>query len=412
MRYGQLELLVRKAARADAGFEIRHRTADRAALHYRPHRAPDDQWETRPLEAPGTGTYGYLVKSRITGQIVQLSLRGWRLWQLMDGRHSVQELAATYFFEFNSLNLGEIRRTINHLRDAGLIDADARVPWFVGRMFASPRRSLAALARPAPQFRWSLRYANADALAERLHQAFGRFLFSPLALGLWLVVVELGLYYFASEDLLRGMALWAWAPAWQVLLFGYILPLLVLITPIHELAHAVVCRRHGRRVASMGVCLYYDVLPLPYADVTDVWMAPGLARVETYLAGPLSTLILGSAALLLHRVLPPHTWLAGWTLAVSLTCYAVTVITLYPFSPFDSDGYYVLSDLARCFSLRNESAAFVRSGLCRALGERRLLTRREWVYVGFWTLTTVSTWAIMLAAGYGLSRLAIYALWG
>ncbi len=408
----ELELLVRSAARADAGFRIIRHPVDSAALRYCPQRAPEEQWEARPVDSSGSGEAGYLIKSKLTGSIVELSPRGWRLWQLMDGRHSVQELAATYFFEFGSLDFDEIRALINHLRDAGLIDAGCQVPWFVRRLSTSSRRSLAALARPAPGFDWSLSYTNADALVERVHRAVAPLMFSAPAFGICLLVVELGLYYFASATSLTSAALWGWAPLWQVLLLGYVAPLVLLITPLHELAHAIVCKHHGRRVASMGVHLVYGVFPLPYADVTDVWLAPGLARVETYFAGPLSTLFVGSLAVLAHHVLPAGSWAAGWTLAVALASYAVAFVTLYPFFPVDNDGYYILSDLSRCFSLRAEANEFVNRGLPQALRQRRRLTRREWLYVAYSTATAMSAMAVMVGVGWGLSVVFIMAICG
>ncbi|MFG0261703.1 MAG: peptidase M50, partial [Novipirellula sp. JB048] len=128
---------------------------------------------------------------------------------------------------------------------------------------------------------------------------------------------------------------------------------------VHELAHAVMCRRMGARSKSIGIFLFCG-LPCPYCDVTDVWRLPSaLARGAVMLAGIYVELIIAALATLVWCVAIDPT-VRMHAMNLMLVCGISTV--LFNANPLMRyDGYYVLSDWLRSTNLRREASDCFRS---------------------------------------------------
>ena len=49
---------------------------------------------------------------------------------------------------------------------------------------------------------------------------------------------------------------------------------------VHELSHAVMCRRLGSRCGDVGILLLVGI-PCPYCDVTEIWRQPSASRTSS-----------------------------------------------------------------------------------------------------------------------------------
>ncbi|TWT89878.1 hypothetical protein Mal64_02600 [Pseudobythopirellula maris] len=130
---------------------------------------------------------------------------------------------------------------------------------------------------------------------------------------------------------------------------------------LHELGHAVGCKRGGGAVHELGVMLL-AFTPCLYCDVSDAWRLPSRAgRMLVSAAGVLVEIALASIAVLVWRYSEPGLvrLLAVNTIVVG--ALGTLVVNANPLMRYD--GYYLLSDLTRTPNLwersRKASAAVV-----------------------------------------------------
>ncbi len=124
---------------------------------------------------------------------------------------------------------------------------------------------------------------------------------------------------------------------------------------IHELAHAVMCRRIGSRCGTVGVLMLCG-MPCPFCDVSDSVRNPSAwQRAWVMLAGIYVELIIASLA--------TFVWISARDPAVQLHAINLMVICGISTLVFNAnplmryDGYFVLSDWIGSVNLRSESSA-------------------------------------------------------
>jgi putative peptide zinc metalloprotease protein len=166
-------------------------------------------------------------------------------------------------------------------------------------------------------------------------------LVSPIGLLLWLVVLGLGLKtVFENWPALLAQGKAVLAPENLALFYMA----LILSKLLHEMGHAVFCRKFGGEVHTLGVMLLVFT-PVPYVDVTSSWsLRSRRQRVLVGAAGMIVELFLASLCAMLWARSD-----SGGT--VNAICYNIMFITsvstlifnLNPLLRFD--GYYILTDL-------------------------------------------------------------------
>ncbi len=203
-----------------------------------------------------------------------------------------------------------------------------------------------------------VRLGSIDSLAKILAKYSGVF-FSSLAIAFWLLAITLTAAAVVSRSdqwIASLAALPAYLKNANPLMIGM---LFVTTKAIHELAHAVMCRRLGARCGEVGVLLLCG-MPCPYCDVTDIWRQPSsIKRAWVMLAGIYVELIIAAvAAVVWMTSYDPSTRLAA--INVMLVCGISTIVfNANPLMRYD--GYFVLADLMR----QRKSASRSSRGLCR-----------------------------------------------
>lgn len=127
---------------------------------------------------------------------------------------------------------------------------------------------------------------------------------------------------------------------------------------IHELGHAVCCRRYGGEVTRFGV-IFVLLAPLAFVDVTTSWrFASKWSRIHVALAGIYIELIVAALAAL---ALPyTQTEFARQQLhnLIVMASVSTLVFNINPLLRFD--GYFVLSDLLEIPNLYDQAQRTVR----------------------------------------------------
>lgn len=154
-----------------------------------------------------------------------------------------------------------------------------------------------------------------------------------------------------------GLALAAWAfladpqASWEGLVRQAVGPfttssalligLLVAVSLLHELAHAVACRRAGGQPGDMGLMFRYG-LPAFYCQIDDlVVIASRRARLRTVLAGPMSHAFAAAPFAAACLVLGPASHSYSLCLTFVVLNLLMVALNLLPF--LQMDGYLLIS---------------------------------------------------------------------
>lgn len=139
---------------------------------------------------------------------------------------------------------------------------------------------------------------------------------------------------------------WAWlAASWLFLKI------------IHELSHAVACRRHGGKIRDSGIILIL-LAPVAYVDVTSSLRFPSRwQRIQTAAAGIYAELTIASIAAILWTttdspLLSHHLVNLMWSASVTTLLFNANPLMKF-------DGYYVLSDLLDRPNLYTDSSQHI-----------------------------------------------------
>lgn len=178
-------------------------------------------------------------------------------------------------------------------------------------------------------------------------------LYSKGAVFFWIALAILA----AVLVILRFDSLLLELPSWNALrspvtLVGFGL-IFIVTRLIHELGHAIVCKRFGARCKEMGVLVSFGMV-CPYVDITDAWRLQNrFARMCIAIAGIYNELIVATLAALIWVGTYPG-WLHTTALQTLLVCSITTL--LFNANPFMKyDGYFLLCDWLNIQNLRERS---------------------------------------------------------
>lgn len=329
------------------------------------------------------GTGGYVVKDPIALRYFQLGDEEYFVWSRLDGRQTVESLCRAFgeWFLPRQLSTDELQRFVMQLIAQGLV-------------LGEHGGTASLLDQRQQRLRWQqvtsqslnplairFRGINPDWWLTQL-LPWCRWMFSPwfLMAGtlLWLSAVLLWLFH--AGDFLRR-----WpeeAAQWTVQDLGTIAFTLAAVKVIHELAHALTCKRWGGHVPELGVMLLCFT-PCLYCNVSDAWLLRSKwQRIAVSAAGMIAEGFLAAAATWLWWASAPGAF-HGLCLQIVFVCGVSTLV--FNSNPLlRYDGYFILADwLDRPNLQQQASAALSRS--CRSLltGHPLPLTRgvthrQEW----------------------------------
>lgn len=389
----RIELLVRQED--GAGFETREIPSAVAYLHSRPQRIPDADWEMARLPYAPQGVVTYALKNRRTEQIIQISETEKFLWEQMDGRASLQEIATSYLLHYGSFDFEIIPTLIVKLLRADLLTM--RPVSRLRAVLARNRRNPAARAMEGTLHaleRLTVTSRRSHQFFERMYRYGGFLLFTPWALAALVIMVVVGIrsgivIWHDLSEVTHGLAS---HPFIAILLVKIVFWLTVVN---HQIIHALACIHYRRRVREFGFTILHGFIPTFYADVTDIFMASRRARIVNALAGPLFHLFLGFFCFWIAVRLQPGL-IQGFLAASAILQLQSFLISLYPFCFLEMDGYHILVELVGVPTLNHDSVRFVRESLWRRIRSATWLTRQEAICMAYFTLSLASVAGFVL----------------
>ena len=225
-----------------------------------------------------------------------------------------------------------------------------------------------------------------------------RLLISRPAAVIWLIVVALaGKVVIDHFDEAALQAQGVLAPDNLIFLYAS----LVFVKTLHEFGHALVCRRFGGEVHTMGVMLLVFT-PLPYMDATSSWSF----RSRWHRA------LVGSAGMIFEvftASIAAFVWVytgAGvvHSIAFNMMFIASVSTVLFNANPLlRFDGYYILSDLLDIPNLHSHARMHLRH-----LAERYIFGCKE--SVSHARTLREASWLTLFGVLSGVYRIIIYAV--
>lgn len=254
------------------------------------------------------------VVNTSAGRNLLLNAPAARLFNLLCASDSMAQVQARYELEFGQLiSIEQLTSLLQQQFGGYQILRDDQMP--LRPLPANPLTLQVELIAPAV----------AGALARPLVMLYDPRVFWPaLAITMVALACTLGLDSRPLPVLGQG--------SWLALALFYVSFL------VHELGHIAACRRVGVSHGGIGFGFYLVVLPVLYADITNVWSATRQQRIIANLGGIFSQLLYCSALVLLY--------LATGHESLRLAAFSVGMMALWQLNPFvRHDGYWLLADL-------------------------------------------------------------------
>jgi putative peptide zinc metalloprotease protein len=371
------------------------RLEDRLDFARRKPRRASQVEVVRQISAKGSEYY--ILRNRQASTYLKIDAQDYFLWELLDGEHSVRDLAVAYFAAYRAFPLDRLVRLLDQLKEKRLLE-EKPIHILGGIALRLEERTLAyriqRFADTAMQKEFSFR--NVDAIYTAIYRRLARPFFTRPGL------IVYGLLSIAGLVLFIRLLLAGTYPLVQTA-GSYGLGLLVLLVAdyvvifFHESGHALTCKHYGRSILKGGMLFYYGS-PAFFVDTTDIWMAPKAARIATSFAGVATHLLL-AGLLIIAIVLFPGMPLAAVLYQVAAVAYFGVLLNLAPF--MELDGYFILMDWLEIPLLRKKSLAFVQKRLVpKLLRERTPFSREERLFSIYGLLTGAFTAFIILLTIY------------
>jgi len=354
-------------------------------------------WALKSLQTVSGEGYSVLKNTR-SGTYLRLNDEQVFLWNLMDGQHSVRDLAVAYFAEYQSLAVEGIVSLLDQLQAKGFL-MTAGDDLFVHTSQALGGQRLQRfgnwLRNTLTQKTFSL--GGIDKTISRLYKG-GVFLIFTRPVQLLILLITLtGLGAFGYH---------AWQGSFSILRGGsgglasglvglYVAQFISIL--LHESAHAFTCKHFGRQVRRAGFMIYLG-MPAFFVDTSDIWMEPRRPRLLVSWAGPYSGIFLGALSSLLIFAIP-NPVMAGWFFQFSFTCFLLSFANLNPLQLWD--GYYLLMDWLEMPMLRQRALTFVRRDLWKKISTGKAFERDDKIYTVFGVLSLI--WTVVAVGAFGLA---------
>jgi CRP-like cAMP-binding protein/Zn-dependent protease len=339
---------------------------------------PTPTVEVREVE--GRGGERFWVLRTPTPRYLRLDATDLDLWQRMDGRRTVYEIAVEHFADRGGFVADRLTRLVRRLRADGFLGRAATDVF--GAVDHQIRRGsrvarLVELGGRAVELDL-IRVTWADRAFSLLYRAGGWLLYVRPARVLWVLIIVAGLAAWWRQVLLAEHALLQTNGS-------YTLGLLTLAfldfggIALYQSAQGLRMKHHNIRILSAGVQLNY-LLPMIFVETTDVWMADRRARMAVSASGPFAVLVLGGALALIAYPLD-GTEMGAFLFKASFVWLVNGVFNLLPI--LGLDGYFLLADYLEMPALRANALTFVREGLVARLRTRVPFTREERIYATY-----------------------------
>lgn len=297
----------------------------------------------------------YLIEDGVRSKFFYVGIAEFQLMQKLDGQRTVADaLALVTVSQANgSLDARQAIGVCQWLIQSNLVHSESAAMSERLQTQATRIECQRRLSWLNPLF-LRLAFVHPNGFIKRITPG-ASWLFNRWCLAMWLVLAALALHCAVEHwPRISEKSFGVFAPnRWLWIMLGWLG-----LKLIHELAHAVACRKFGGDIGASGMQLILFV-PLPFVDVTSSWrFRDRWQRIAVAAAGMYVELAIGFVALLVWARQPDG--------IVADICYNVFVLSALTTILFNAnplmkfDGYYILSDLLEIPNLYQRGQQAVR----------------------------------------------------
>jgi putative peptide zinc metalloprotease protein len=327
-----------------------------------PRALPQARRDLEMVPVEYRGRPYWTIKDPVALRYFQLREEERFILDLLDGRRSLDDIVIQFEERFAPRRLArsELAGFVALLHREGLVAAGAlgQGEHLLARSQARRRQAwLASLGNPLAI---RLPGINPDrTLTAAL--PYLAWIFSPMFLSLCAVMITAAAIIATVNFAALSERLPGWREFFGPTNFLWLALSLAAVKTLHELGHAVTCKRFGGEVNRLGLMLLVFT-PALYCDVSDAWrLRDKWQRIAVSTAGMVVELVLAAAATLVWAMTQPG-WINALALNVMFVCSVGTLlINGNPLLRYD--GYYVLADWYETPNLQQQAAARLRRGI-------------------------------------------------
>jgi putative peptide zinc metalloprotease protein len=341
------------------------------------------------------------------GRYLRLDPADIELYELMDGRRTIQEILVAHLERSGSFAIDRLARLTANLRINGFFGEEPPPLYeklVMRRALRDPLTRASLLLRRLVM--WDVaRWSNANRTVDLVYRLGGWLAFTRVG---GTAIVAFGLYglWLWFEEVRDPKLQLATIDGSYVLGIAVLLVLQVMSISVHEAGHALAIRHYKRHVRRMGFMIQY-LFPCFYVDSTDMSLGTRGQRIVVSLSGPFAGLSTAAACAVVASLLPGT--LVGDLFFKGASIFVFQfAFNLLPI--LELDGYYVLIDALDAPFLRQRSLWFVRTAALRKLRARAKWTREE-IGLALFGATAIVTSLVLLVWSIFIwqSRVAIAA---
>lgn len=350
-----------------------------------------DQWALKELKTASGETY-WVLKHLARPVYLRLDEQQLFLWNMLDGSHTVQDLAVESFVQFETFNVEQLTGFLNQLQQKGFLSETSGDVYLDSKDKAIRRTTRFKFFKLISLIFQSEIGIPVDEFYTALYKRLAWIFYTRIVQILLLVVSVVGIPLFfivsGENNVLTSAA--GKTALFETGIVGLIVAQ-VIVFFVHESAHALTTCSYGRHVRRGGVGLYFGMIAF-FMDTTDIWMEPRRPRLAVTWAGPYSGFILGGICSLILFFFPhiPGSQLAFQIASIG---FLVSVGNMNPLLKLD--GYYLLMDWLEIPRLRERSMQFVYKGIWTKIKARERFSRDEIIFTLFGVAALLYTGAMI-----------------
>ncbi len=332
------------------------------------------------------GKPSYFMKNHVTGVYYDLDELTNYIWNLVDGKRTVTQIMQEVHGKKPRVKEQTITEMLLFFADSSLLVASYEKPPKKRLRLASAFEIDLTLIESSNKFLQSI-HAKVKPLLKRY------------LLWVTIVFVIAGAFLFSRQF----VSIFGEKSNFQIMgssvvgFFFYYFVALAPVIAIHEIAHGLALVHYGGQPGEMGAGIFYFG-PMFYTETTDAWGLLKRDRMMIFLAGNISTLLIGSIVFFVNLIVSLPEFTSHILTMVAFYCFNMSLFNFAP--PFETDGYYLLSDAVDMPNLRRDSYGYLGSILRRALGRQKkakpdhFTSRKRAIFVGYALLSV--TWIMYI----------------
>lgn len=306
----------------------------------------------------------WVVKDPITLRYFHLRDEEYAIWKTLDGESSLANICQTFNHRFapQRITANQVRGFLARLHRDGLVLTDAAGQG--DQLIKRDRRHRSAQIRGAVTNFLAIRFpgVDPDRFLSWTDAAAKRFIQPATLLAVLLLAIAASVLFAVQYDFFLSQM-----PTLDAFLsmhrYGWLLVSLAAVKVVHELSHAMVCRRLGGECHEIGLMLLVFT-PCLYCNVTDSWRFPSKwDRIAVAAAGMIAEVALASICTFLWWFTQPglfHTLCMNIVIVCSISTLVLNGNPLLRY-----DGYFILADLIEIPNLWQKSRTALHGMLSR-----------------------------------------------